>query len=408
MTKISRRRFMNLGVGGALLASGVSRDVATGDEAPKIQGFDDTETDIDESQVWKPISDRKIRVGIAGYGACQFGAAFGFQNHPNVEVVAVTDLFADRCAALAKACRCEKTYESLEKMVEDDSIEAVFLATDAPHHADHAVLALNRGKHVASCVPAFWGGTPEQADKLFETVKSTGLRYGMFETSAYHDDVYAQRKIYAAGGFGEMVYTEGEYLHYAPVSTPSYKNWRVGMPVMWYPTHASAYYTCVTFGSFLEVTCLGKKSINHFRQPENNAYGNSFGTEVGLFRTSENGIARIMVSFDTPGWSGEVGRMRGQLASYAEDSKYCGAVPEAQAIVDKLNLRKPALPPTVDSGGHGGSHGHLMNNFVESILKDENPLVNVAVALNTTMCGVVAHQSALKDGETLKIPQFKL
>ncbi len=404
---MNRRSFLTTTLTSALV--GVASSATRADEEKKvIQGFDETDTVIDESQVWRPVSDKKIRVGIAGFGACQFGAAFGFQNHPNVEVVAVTDLFPDRCAGLAKACRCEKTYESLEAMVTDPNIDAVFLATDAPHHADHAVLALNCGKHVASCVPAYWGGTPEQAEKLFETVKTTGLKYGMFETSAYHDDVFAARKIYQAGGFGEMVYTEGEYLHYAPVSTPSYKNWRVGMPVMWYPTHASAYYTCVTFGSMVEVSCMGKKSINEFRQPENNAYGNCFGTEIGLFRTSENGVARIMVSFDTPGWSGEVGRMRGQLASYAEQSKYCGAVPEAKAIVDKLNLAKPALPPEVDAGGHGGSHGYLMNNFVEALLKDENPLVNIAVALNTTACGVVAHQSALKDGELMKIPQYQL
>ena len=356
---------------------------------------------------WRPFTDRKLRVGIAGFGACQFGAQFGFQDHPNVEVVAVTDLFPDRCDGLAKACRCEKQYPSLEEMIKDDSIEAVFLATDAPHHADHAVLAMEHGKHVASCVPAFWGGTPEQADKLYETVKKTGLHYGMFETSAYHDDVYAARVIYHAGGFGEIVYTEGEYFHYAPVSTPSYNDWRVGMPVMWYPTHAAAYYTCVTFGSLVEVSALGKPSINYFRQPENNAYGNCYGTEVGLFRTSSGGMARIMVSFDTPGWSCEVGRSRGQLASYSEGYKYNGAVPESQAIVEKLNLLKPALPKTVDSGGHGGSHGHLMNNFVESVLKDKDPLVDVATALNTTMCGVVAHQSVLKDGELMKIPQFE-
>ena len=50
----------------------------------------------------------------------------------NDEVVAVSDLFPDRCAALAQACRCEKTYPSLEELVKDDSIEAVFVATDAP------------------------------------------------------------------------------------------------------------------------------------------------------------------------------------------------------------------------------------------------------------------------------------
>src|SRR3954468_22614471 len=102
-----------------------------------IQGFEKTPEDANASQGWKPISDRKIRVGIAGYGVCKFGAEFGFQNHPNVEVVAVTDLFPDRCEQLAKACRCSKSYPSLEELVKDDRIEAVFVATDAPNHARH-------------------------------------------------------------------------------------------------------------------------------------------------------------------------------------------------------------------------------------------------------------------------------
>ena len=91
-------------------------------------------------KVWQPVSDRKIRVGIVGYGVCQFGAAFGFQDHPNVTVAAVSDLFPDRCAALAKVCRCAKTYPSLEELVKDDSLEAVFVATDAPSHARHCTL----------------------------------------------------------------------------------------------------------------------------------------------------------------------------------------------------------------------------------------------------------------------------
>ena len=108
---MNRRTFLNAGLA-ATLGGAVSSFARAEDEKKVIQGFDDVETNIDESQVWTPVSDKKIRVGIAGYGACQFGAAFGFQNHPNVEVVAVTDLFPDRCAGLAQACRCEKTYES--------------------------------------------------------------------------------------------------------------------------------------------------------------------------------------------------------------------------------------------------------------------------------------------------------
>jgi hypothetical protein len=49
-----------------------------------------------------------------------------------------------------------------------------------------------------------------------------------------------------------------------------------------------------------------------------------------------------------------------------------------------------------------------MNEFVSAILQDRTPLVNIAMALNLTVAGIVAHQSALREGEWLKIPEYKL
>ena len=49
-----------------------------------------------------------------------------------------------------------------------------------------------------------------------------------------------------------------------------------------------------------------------------------------------------------------------------------------------------------------------MNEFVTAILEDRKPLVDVAQALNMTVAGIVAHQSALQDGALLKIPQYTL
>ena len=347
--------------------------------------------------VWKPVSDRRIRVGIAGFGVCQFGAAFGFQDHPNVQIVAVTDLFPDRCDGLAKACRCDKKYPSLEEMVKDDSIEAVFVATDAPSHARHCIEVLKHGKHVATAVPAVFGSLDE-AESLLQAVKSSGKKYMMFETSCFHPDLHAMRQIYKAGGFGKLVYAEGEYYHYAGVPIPSYKGWRVGTPPQFYPTHSNAYYVGVTGGSFTEVSCMGLPSVVEHLQPANNPYKNSFGTEIALFRTSEGGMARMAVSWDTPGYDGEMGRVRGQRGSY-----YKTFVGLAR---NEVNTESPPLPPTVAPGGHGGSHGQLMNEFVTAILEDRQPLVNIAWALNMSVAGIVAHQSALKGGELLKIPQY--
>ncbi len=106
------------------------------------------------------------------------------------------------------------------------------------------------------------------------------------------------------------------------------------------------------------------------------------------------------VSWDTPGYGGEMGRVRGQRGSYY--GKYQGlekSLPDTQ---------RPALPPGVNGGGHGGSHGHLMNEFVAAILQDRKPLVDIAQALNMTVAGIVAHQSAERNGELLKIPQYTM
>ena len=365
---------------------------------PAIQGFEDTPAEKLQAK-WVPVSDRKVRVGLVGYGVCKFAAAFGFQDHPNVEVVAVSDLFPDRCSELARVTNCKKTYPSLEEMVKDKSIEAIFIATDAPSHARHCIEVLNHGKHVASAVPAAFESI-EEGEKLFETVKRTGLKYMMFETSCFHDDLYAMRKIYQAGGLGRLVYSEGEYYHYGVEQIDSYKGWRIGLPPQYYPTHSNAYYIGVTDGSFTEVSCMGIPSQLATFSKDKNRYKNPFGSEVALFRTSEGGMSRMAVSWDTPGDHGEKGRIRGERGTYY--GKYEGLEKNLP------DTERPPLPPGVKAGGHGGSHGRLTDEFISAILQDRKPLVDVGMALNMTIAGIVAHQSALKDGELLKIPQYKL
>jgi predicted dehydrogenase len=364
----------------------------------KILGAEGVKTSARPKGVWTPVSDRKIRVGLVGYGVCQFGAAFGFQDHPNVTVAAVSDLIPERCSALAKVCRCEKTYPSLEELVKDDTIEAVFVATDAPSHAKHCIDVLKHGKHVASAVPAVLGSI-EDADKLLEAVRASGRKYMMFETSSFHAECHAMRQIYRAGGFGKLIYSEGEYFHFAVEQIPSFREWRVGLPPQWYPTHSNAYYCCVTGGSFTEVTCLGMPSIVTRLQSDHNRYKNPFGTEIALFRTSEGGMSRMAVSWDSNGPGAEAGRVRGQRGAM-------WGTPYSGEATNLPPLDCPPLPPTVAPGGHGGSHGHLCEEFVSAIIEDRKPLVDIVMALNLTVAGIVAHQSALKGGEALKVPQF--
>lgn len=394
MKQTNRRSFVkSVGLGGAALGLSPATRFPQG----IIPGFERAPDDLDPATGWEPVSDRRIRVGLVGYGVCRFAADFSFQHHPNVQVAAVSDLDPERCAELARVVRCDRTYPSLEELVKDPEIEAVFVATDAPSHARHCIEVLKHGKHVATAVPAVFGSL-EDADRLFEAVKTSGLQYMMFETSCFRPDLYAMREIYRAGGLGALVYSEGEYYHYMAEPIPSFREWRMGLPPQWYPTHSNAYYCGVSGGSFTEVSCMGMPSTIQHLQPSGNRYQNPFGTQIALFRTSEGGTARMAVSWDTPGAEGEMGRVRGQRGSFY--GKYEGLEKNLPATA------RPPLPPGVEPGGHGGSHGYLTDEFVKAILEDRKPLIDIASALNMTVAGIVAHLSALKDGELMKIPQF--
>ena len=57
-------------------------------------------------------------------------------------------------------------------------------------------------------------------------------------------------------------------------------------------------------------------------------------------------------------------------------------------------------------GGHHGSHPHLVNEFVRSIVEKRKPYIDEVIGGNITAAGVCAHESALRHGEAVMVPQF--
>jgi ABC-type dipeptide/oligopeptide/nickel transport system ATPase subunit len=172
---INRRSF--IGGSSALLAVSGFASSDKNKEKKVIQGFDETFAGELSQAMWKPFSDKVVRVGIAGEGVASFGSSFAYQSHPNVEVVSVTDLNPERCKLLQERTRAKKTYPSCEQLIKNaaaDKIEALYIATDAPSHARLAIMALEHGLHVASACPAFFG--KDQLDlvpKIIEAAKKT-------------------------------------------------------------------------------------------------------------------------------------------------------------------------------------------------------------------------------------------
>jgi hypothetical protein len=177
---------------------------------------------------------------------------------------------------------------------------------------------------------------------------------------------------------------------------------------MWYPTHATAYYVGVTHQAFVDVSCQGTPYFDEaVRIP--NAIGNVFRSEVGLFRTTEGGLSRMIVC-SSQGEYLEAGRIRGEFGGFNQTfvGDATGKQRYEEALRSGLQLKKYALPPGVEPGGHGGSHGYLGDDFIDAILRNRKPAVNVIDALNMTVPGYYAHLSAVKDGETVSIPQYSL
>lgn len=368
-------------------------------------------------------ADRRLRMGIVGG---RFGTSFYFHEHPNSTVEAVADLRVDRRAQLQKTYRCSKAYPSLDELLKDKAVEAVGLFTPAPLHVKHAVAVMKAGKHVLSAVPAAY--TLEECRELADTVKRTGMTYMMAETSYFQQLTISARKLYREGKFGQLYYCESEY-HHAGLDElfieDGQRTWRYGFPPMHYPTHCTAHLISVTGERLTEVSCLGWGDNDPALK--DNPYGNPFWNETALFKTNRGHGFRVAVWWKGAHRGTERAQWYGDQMSffmnhphgvpptlvYANDrrEKDSGGFNRQATRMERYEEVKwwstDLLPePLRHSSGHEGSHTFLTHEFVESVLAQRKPVVDVHEALAYTAPGIVAHQSALKGGERLTIPSF--
>jgi predicted dehydrogenase len=367
---------------------------------------------------------RKIRIGVVGGG---FGTAFQWHEHPDCVVEAVADLRPERRDNLMKTYGCGKSYESLDQLLQDDNLDAVAVFSGAPDHARHCVAALRAGKHVFCAVPAAM--TLEECHQLRDAVEETGLTYMMAETSYYRQPAISARSFYREGRFGSIYYTEAEYLHagleslsFEPDGTPT---WRHGLPPMHYPTHCTALLTGITGERLTEVTCLGWGDADPLL--EGNRYNNPFWNEVALFKTDRGNAFRVAIfwkgahrgceraqwygdkmSFfmELPNGLGEV-IVRSGEQSETDEAGFVRQLSPFELYEQPQWWQTDMLPePLRHGGGHDGAQPFLTHEFIDSLLDQRRPSVDIYEALAYTAPGIVAHQSALQGGKQMAIPSF--
>lgn len=398
----SRRRFLKQG-GAALAGMAMASQFVVADES----------------------SRKKVRVGIVGG---RFGRSFHwFRHHPDCIVEAVSDLRPERRKALQETYQCEKAYDSLEELVRDPKIDAVALYTDGPLHVEHTELAMKHGKHVLCAVPACWGSV-EEAERLLAVVRQTGLKYMLNETSYYQQATISARKFQEEGRFGDIFYCESQYDH--PGLDVLYfengkRTWRHGMAPMHYPTHNTSHLIGVTGERLVEVKCHGWGDDDPICT--DNVYNNPFWNEMAMFSTDRGRAFRVRVSWRGALRGGETARWYGNKMSFhmhdpnglgpvivrsgkqteKDDAGFVRDLPGFEQYEQPNWWATDMLPePLRQNSGHQGSHTFLVHEFVSALVEDRQPAIDVYEGLAYTVPGIIAHESALRGGETLKIPQF--
>lgn len=394
-----------------------------------------------------------ISLGLVGLGS--FGSAFAelFKNHPLVDRIALCDLEPERIQRFAEKeswrdkFNPRDTYASLDDICKSD-LDALVIITQPWLHAPQCVKAMESGKHVYSAVPILClpddNEILEWCDRLVNTCRKTGLFYMLGETTYYHPQTMFCRRKAAEGAFGDFVYAEGEYFHDVDSSCSlrdviksrltgkAGQEWKKRSSVylkkgiqdgpMHYPTHSTSGPVCVMKTHAVKVTAYGYRNRNQ----DPYFFDSAFSNETALFKMSNNATVRICEFREVAGSiaDSETFRILGTRASFCENrwmENFRDAPLTAKPLAVKpltVDEMRDPLPPEVYAafvksskssdvyGGHGGSHACLAHEFVDAVAHRRYPATNIWEAVRYMAMGVVAHQSALRDGETLDVPDW--
>jgi predicted dehydrogenase len=143
-----------------------------------------------------------IRWGIAGPGRIAANVARDLVAVEGTELAAVGSRSAERAEAFAAEHGAARAHGSYRALVDDPDIDAIYIATPHPQHADLAVAALEAGKAVL--VEKTFTATLAGAWRVVDTAR----RHGVFAMEAmwtrFQPAVVRAREIYEAGEIGEV------------------------------------------------------------------------------------------------------------------------------------------------------------------------------------------------------------
>jgi predicted dehydrogenase len=369
------------------------------------------------------MAGKKFNVAIIGLG---FGAEFIpiYQRHPNAVMYAICQRNKEKLDQIGNAFGIEHRYTDYDELLKDKNIDVVHINTPIQSHAEQSIKALRAGKHVACTVPM--ATTVEECRQIVEAVKETGMTYMMMETVVYSREFLFIKELYEKGELGKLQFLRASHQQ-EMAGWPGY--WE-GLPPMHYATHCVGPVVALAKADAEHVSCLGSGKIDEHLISK---YNSPFAIETCHIKFKDSDLAAEVTrslfntarqyreSFDV---YGSKKTFEWTLIEHEDSVIHTGEKPERVKIPDYAHLLPQSIQSFTTGGvydadsnqhlsfiqgaGHGGSHPHLVHEFISALVATRDPFPNARQSANITCVGILAHESAMQGGKQLFLPEFTL
>ena len=372
------------------------------------------------------MSNKQINIAIVGLG---FGAEFIpiYKKYPNVNLMAICQRTKSKVDEIGNMFGIEKRYTDYDQLLKDPDIHAVHINTPIPDHGSQSIKALKAGKHVACTVPM--ATTVEECEEIVRLVQEKNLTYMMMETVVYAREFLFMKELYEKGELGKVQFIKASHQQ----DMDGWPNYWPGLPPMYYATHCVGPVLGLLRKEAEYVSCFGSGTIREDLQKH---YNSPYAVETTHIKLKDSDLSahvyrslfdvarQYRESFEVYGSKKTVEwpLIEGHPLVVHTAKKPEHEIPEEVQSPDYAKLLPEPIQRFTTKGvydadehqhlsftqgaGHGGSHPHLVHEFISSLIQNKHPYPNATQSANITCVGILAHESAMQGGKIIPLPDF--
>ena len=371
------------------------------------------------------MTKKKITIVIVGMG---FGKEFIpiYQNHPDIEAVGICTRNQETIDELATKYNLDPNlcFTNFEYVPLRDDVDAIHIVTPVPEHAKMTLASLNANKHTACTIPMAM--TVDDCKAIVKAKRKAKKVYMMMETALYTREFLYGLKLAENGKLGRIQFVRGS--HIQDMSMDGWGEYWKGYPPMLNGTHAISPLLRINNTKAASVVCHGSGRLS---DDLTSRYGSPFAVETATFKLKDSDVIaeatrslfdvvrQYRESYDVYGtkMSFEWEQLQDEehiIFDGGENAKRISVpdtdehlIPEIANFTKREKIDDPNHVSFLQGAGHGGSHPHLVQEFIAAIVEGRDSAVDAALAANYTCAGICAHESAMLGGERINIPDFE-